>query len=791
MESRRYRIILLTLIFAVNVTIAGSGAAATELIVHTGGSIQAVIDNAVPGDAIIVEPGVYGEEISTHTRDLVIMSQSGDPDDTIINGSGFNIWASNITVKGFTIKGTGESGGVVVINRTGKCRIENNKILDYVSGIEIPAGSKLNVVNANEISDCQDGIIVSEGLKNIVSNNKIIDCQSGITFIEGSGNIIGQNEISGCQSGITYMEGFENVINGNKISNCRDGINVGNGDATLIENRIQIEKNIVMKNDAGISVNGGGGYTITGNTITLNEKLGYEDYSTGANYVYNNYFNNTVNIKLGSNSRYGSQITWSSPVTEGTNIIGGPYIGGNYWATPSGNGFSQTHSDTNGDGILEGQYSLNGVGVDYLPLVAPAEKSEPSLPVANFRLGVNTGPAPLSVMFIDLSRNATSLSWDFENDGKVDSTDKTPVHVYTIPGIYTVALKASNQNGTDSKLTTITVLQETVAVTPIANFITNTTQGPEPLSVQFTDLSQNATSRIWDFNNDGNADSFEKTPTYVYAAPGNYTVHLTAFNGNVKASKLGVITVTEESGNNSGNDESSGAETNGRSHSNSGSYRNREPANNIEAKELAQAFIINGKAAKFDFTKNTTCVVYLSFDAKKTTGRTTATAEMLKDKSAMVSSLPSDTVYRSFNIWVGDDKLTNSNDIENPVICFKVDKSWVQNKGIDRSSIALNRYNDRKWSQLSTNHLREDSKYLYFTANVSGLSCFSITGREEKIEGQNKTYKELKPENKTDKELNTENKRLKTEKEEIKSTPGFEAGWGVVCLLGALLCKKW
>jgi PGF-pre-PGF domain-containing protein len=789
-ESRRCRIILFTLIFAINVTIAGSGAAATELIVHTGESIQTVINSAVPGDAIIVEPGVYEEGISAHTRDLTVTSKSGNPNDTIINGPGFNIWASNITIKGFTIKGTGESSGIVVIDRTGKCRIENNKILNYVSGIEIPAGNKLNLVNDNEISDCQEGIAISEGLKNVVSNNKIIDCQSGITFREGSGNIIGTNEISDCQNGITYMEGFETLINENKISNCGNGINVGNGDATLIENRIQVEKNTITKNDAGIIMSGGGGYTITGNTITLNKKVGYEDYSTGTNYVYNNYFNNTVNVKLGSNSRYESQVIWSIPITLGTNIIGGPYIGGNYWATPSGNGFSQTNSDTNGDGIHEGQYSLNEVDIDYLPLIAPAEMSEPSFPVANFSISVNIGPSPLSVIFIDLSRNATSLSWDFENDGIVDSTDKIPVHVYTIPGTYTVSLTASNQNGTDSKLTTITVLQETAAVTPIANFISNTTQGSAPLSIQFTDLSLNATSRIWDFNNDGNTDSFEETPTYVYSVPGNYTVNLTAVNGNIKASKLRTITVTGESGNNSGNDENSGDEINGRSHSNSRSYRSREPANNIEAKELAQAFIINGKATKIDFAKNKTCVVYLSFDAKKTTGKTTATVEMLRGKSALVSSLPSDTVYRSFNVWVEDGKLTNSNDIENPVICFKVEKSWVQNKGIDQSSIVLNRYNDRKWNQLPTNFLREESKYLYFTSNVSEISCFSITGRDKSIEGQTKIYKELKPDNKTDEEFNIDNNRLKTEKEEIKSTPGFEAGWGVVCLLGVLLYKK-
>ena len=86
------------------------------------------------------------------------------------------------------------------------------------------------------------------------------------------------------------------------------------------------------------------------------------------NHIYNNNFNNTVNVNFGSNVESNN---WNTTKTSRTNIIGGPYIGGNYWATPAGNGFSQTNSDANGDGISEKPYSLNGVNVDYLPLSKP------------------------------------------------------------------------------------------------------------------------------------------------------------------------------------------------------------------------------------------------------------------------------------------------------------------------------------------------------------------------------------------------------------------------------------
>ncbi len=785
MESRRYVMILFTLIFLISIAIAGNGAAATEFIVHKGESIQTALDNSKSGDTIIVEPGTYNEQISTYTNDLRILSRSGNPDDTIIEGSGLTIWASNVTLKGFTLKGTDESTGVAVINRIGKCKIENNKILNYVSGIEIPTGNKLNSVNNNEISNCKNGITISEGLTNTVNNNKIQDCQNGIAFREGSGNTISNNEISDCQDGITYLEGFENIITGNEISNCVNGINTGNGDATLIENRARIEKNTITKNDVGISVNGGGGYTVEGNTISLNKKTGYEDYSTGTNIIYNNYFNNIVNAKLGSYSRYGSPGVWNTARTAGTNIIGGPYFGGNYWATPSGSGFSQTHTDTNGDGISETYYSLNGVNIDYLPLVT-AQVLEPLLPTANFSTNINIGQAPLSIQFTDFSQNANVRNWDFGDGNR--SNEQNPAHTYYAAGDYTANLTVTNQNGTDSKLVTITVLEKAI---PIANFSMNTTEGPVPLSVRFTDLSQNETSRTWDFNNDGVSDSIEESIVYIYTAPGNYTVNLTAINENGTVSKYGTINVTEGSGNNSEDNESSGEETDEGTHSSSGGSLgiSRESAKNIEVKEVAEAFVTEGKNIKFNFEKNITCVVYVSFNAKKTAGETIAIVEMLKGKSSLVPSMPSDNVYKFFNVWIGDSGFASSKNIEKPVICFKVEKSWLQNNNIEQSSIALNRYSDKEWKQFPINLLKEDNKYLYFTASVPGFSSFAITGKGKGTQG-NKTEMGLEPDKGINSQHNTENSEVEAEQKGTKSTSGFEIGYGVACLLGVLMCKK-
>jgi PGF-pre-PGF domain-containing protein len=202
---------------------------------------------------------------------------------------------------------------------------------------------------------------------------------------------------------------------------------------------------------------------------------------------------------------------------------------------------------------------------------------------------------------------------------------------------------------------------------PVADFNSNVTEGYAPLTVQFNDISQKATSRIWDFG-DGTT-STEQNPSHIFPTAGTYTVSLTAINpnGTSPTPKIATIIVTEKR---SPSHSSGGG----------GAGGSPEPAKNVQSKELSQAFITNGKTVKFDFPKNATCVVYVGFDSKKTAGKTTTIAEQLKGKSSLVSKLPSGDVYKSFNVWVGTGGFATSKNIENPVVCFKVEKSWITDK---------------------------------------------------------------------------------------------------------------
>ena len=77
--------------------------------------------------------------------------------------------------------------------------------------------------------------------------------------------------------------------------------------------------------------------------------------------------------------------------------------------------------------------------------------------------------------------------------------------------------------------TTVMLLKEKLSLyPPIANFSVNSTYGDCPLTVQFTDLSENATSWYWDFGDGTN--STNQSPDHTYDSVGFFNVKLTVSN---------------------------------------------------------------------------------------------------------------------------------------------------------------------------------------------------------------------------------------------------------------------
>jgi PKD repeat protein len=296
-----------------------------------------------------------------------------------------------------------------------------------------------------EISTANLTIISSSPYKAIIkSENNAFDIyESNITI--KNFDIKGPGKSSGICFSFSRTEStngaFSCTVQNNKVSNFNMGADVGfymnSGREYILNNDISNCETGIYAFDLMFET-----LTISGNRIT-NCDNGL--YLIGAScIVTNNNLNNTVNI----NAPEGTASIFNVTKTNGKNIVGGPYLGGNYWATPSGDGFSQTHSDNNGDGFADEPYKLGDSddSVDYLPLI-PLKT-----PTAAFSASPTSGKAPLKVQFYDKSTGSTAFwKWSF-GDGTY-STAKNPVHKYSKAGKYTVSLTVKNAKGGNSKTT--------------------------------------------------------------------------------------------------------------------------------------------------------------------------------------------------------------------------------------------------------------------------------------------------------------------------------------------------
>lgn len=105
-----------------------------------------------------------------------------------------------------------------------------------------------------------------------------------------------------------------------------------------------------------------------------------------------------------------------------------------------------------GAGIVNANAALSAIG--------------PAPPVADFQGAPTSGPAPLTVVFNDLSSNSPDeWYWDF-GDGTPPSIEQNPSHTYADPGTYTVSLTAANVHGNDTitKVDYITVTEPSIKV---------------------------------------------------------------------------------------------------------------------------------------------------------------------------------------------------------------------------------------------------------------------------------------------------------------------------------------
>nr|WP_321498727.1 PGF-pre-PGF domain-containing protein [uncultured Methanolobus sp.] len=381
----------------------------------------------------------------------------------------------------------------------------------------------------------------------------------------------------------------------------------------------------------------------------------------------------------------------------------------------------------NTTGIDAGTYKItfsvsDGYSTDSETIVVTIKNGTNDVcPIVNFTANVTNGKIPLRVMFTAQSVNATSWKWDF-GDGS-SSTDKNVEHTYTEAGIYTVSLEAGNNSGKciETKVDYIIAYPRIIIsfISPSSSYITDQA-GASRLFEVTTDEIANITWILDNVSIQANCSSMNASYYCSSAENGLHNLTIFAENMNGTAQKQWTWNVTLSS------DKTDSSSSSGRYVSGGGYFG--EDYDNVLNKVSKSQNVLAKKITTYSFNSEDNPITSISFIALKSSGVVSTTIEILKGISTLVSVSPPGEVYMYMNIWVGDTGFATPDNIENAVISFKVEKSWVSDNAIQQSMISMYRYNDNEWKKLDTQKVKEDSDYLYFESETPGFSPFAITG---------------------------------------------------------------
>jgi len=381
------------------------------------------------------------------------------------------------------------------------------------------------------------------------------------------------------------------------------------------------------------------------------------------NLIYNNIINNTINYYNSTNlTNY-----FNTTKTSGTNIIGGSWIGGNYWATPTGTGFSQNPTnctDIDGDGICDLAYSLDGLNYDYLPLTT--DLMNPDISIVYPPNNTNTTNTQINVNYSVSDNIAVSSCWYSNNSGKNNNTLTNCVNI-----------------------TGVRWLQGANNVTIWVNDTSN--------NLNWSSVTFNVSCvENWDCTDWSTCSGGIQTRTCI---------DLNSCGTNISKPAESQSCTTE------------GTPGGGTTPPTEETTITTQTISEITPEQPAEVIIDN---PKIDLTKITINVLENVASASITVTKVEPPSE-----AGLQIGLPAGESYQAFKI--NATKLNDTN-IANVTIDFKVNKTWLEEKNGTIENIRLYRKpsNSTEWTPLTTSFVSQDTEYYYFSSLSPGFSTFIV-----------------------------------------------------------------
>jgi len=257
-ESKAVGVAAGALVIAASIVLAHStgDAVAASAVADSPNPIQQMIDDASPGDVVVVPPGVYTGPIVID-KTITLAGDGWPVIDGAQQGDVVTIAADGVTFRGFVVQDSSrvvvaEPGGIRLVGNA--ATVEGNRISDVLYGV-ILIHSHGHTVRDNAISSLPENpterrghaVYMWDTSHNVIEGNVITKAKDGIFLGFATFNEIHDNVVTEVRYGIHYMYSDDNVFTNNSFTESIAGA------AIMYSRRIELIDNVFAYNQSGAS----------------------------------------------------------------------------------------------------------------------------------------------------------------------------------------------------------------------------------------------------------------------------------------------------------------------------------------------------------------------------------------------------------------------------------------------------------------------------------------------------------------------------------------------------------